>query len=95
MTQSAWCVLPVRLWACVPECLCHVCACACVAIKPVWLCACVPAARAINKVRACAADVFIVRAGVWRVRLHVVRVRVRVCACGFYSSAANFGLRHL
>ena len=22
VTQSAWCVLPVRLWACVPECLC-------------------------------------------------------------------------
>ena len=36
---------------------------------------------AINKVCACVADVFIVRAGVWRVRLHVARARVCVCAC--------------
>ena len=56
--------------------------------------ACVPAARAIIKVRACAADVFICRAR-WCV--------ARASACGacvapvVYSSAAKptFGLRHL
>ena len=39
----------------------YVCVCACVAIEPVCLCACAPAARSINKVRACAVDVFIVQ----------------------------------
>ena len=54
-----------------------VCACACVAIEPVCLCACVPAARAINKVRACA-----VVLRVHRVRWCVVRASAWcVCVC--------------
>ena len=54
----------------------RVCACACVAIELVCLCACVPAARAINKVRACA----VVR--VHRARWCVVRASAWcVCVC--------------
>ena len=100
VTQSAWCVLPVRLWACVPECLCG-CVRVSVCPVPVWalnLCACVlvrlPRGRSrFVRVLRCAhlscAPVCGACLCVWCACVS----DVCVCACG--SSAANFGLRHL